>query len=126
MAEIGRVLRPGGVCYFAAGNRWQWREPHYRLPLLSVVPRAVANLYLRLLGRGSHYYEKHRSHGSLRRLVRDFELHDYTLRLIREPRRFALDYLLPPASIKQRLASAIAALAPGLIPTYIWLLEKRA
>ena len=53
--EIRRVLRPGGAVYVAAGNRWAVMEPHYRLPFLSWLPRAAADRYLRLSGRGTAY-----------------------------------------------------------------------
>lgn len=53
--EIGRILRPGGSVYVAAGNRWAVVEPHYRLPLLSWLPRPLADRYLRLTGRGRSY-----------------------------------------------------------------------
>src|SRR5262249_31082787 len=43
LAEIHRVLKPGGVCYFAATNRLNLIEPHYgRLPFLSWMPRLLA------------------------------------------------------------------------------------
>lgn len=48
MDEIFRVLVPGGICYFAASNRLRWNEPHYNLPLLSVIPRPLAHLYIKL------------------------------------------------------------------------------
>jgi SAM-dependent methyltransferase len=124
MQEIYRVLRPGGLCYFAAGNRFQWMEPHYRLPLLSVVPKPAADLYLRALGRGKAYYEQHLSYWGLRKLVRQFEVHDYTRRLIEAPERFGVSYLLQPGTLKHRVAIGIARLAHAFIPTYIWLLRK--
>jgi 2-polyprenyl-3-methyl-5-hydroxy-6-metoxy-1,4-benzoquinol methylase len=124
LSEIHRVLKPGGVCYFAAANRFQPIEPHYGLPLLSVVPKSVAHLYLRAFGRGQHYYEQLVGYPSLRQLVKKFRVHDYTRRLIDEPQRFHTDYMLPPGSRKQRLARLIVRVAYGLIPTYIWLLEK--
>lgn len=126
LAEIRRVLRPGGVCYFAAGNRFQPMEPHYRLPLLSVVPKAVAHLYLRALARGDHYYETHLSYWQLRRLVADFAVHDYTARLIEQPQRFEMGYLLPPGSAKAALGRFVVRVAYPFIPTYIWLLERPA
>ena len=126
MSEIFRVLRPGGVCYFAAGNRYQPIEPHYRLPLLSVVPAWMANLYLRALGRGERYYERHLSYWGLRRLVRAFTVRDYTQRMIEAPARFEADYMLPPGSFKHRVARVAARWAYPWMPTYIWLLEKRA
>ncbi len=126
LAEIRRVLKAGGVCYFAAGNRFQWMEPHYRLPLLSVLPRLLAHAYLRLLGRGEHYYEKHLSLPALRRLVRGFTVHDYTARLIRDPARYGVDYMLPPGSLKALAARSVLRFGYGLVPTYIWLLERPA
>jgi len=32
MRQIFRVLKPGGICYFAAGNRLNIMEAHYQLP----------------------------------------------------------------------------------------------
>lgn len=124
MREILRVLRPGGVCYFAAGNRFQVMEPHYRLPLLSAIPVPLAHLYLRALGRGDHYYERHFSLWGLRRLTRDFRVHDYTRRVIDDPARFETGYMLRPGSAKHALARAIVRVAFPIVPTYLWLLEK--
>src|SRR5579859_3379934 len=45
LAEIHRVLRPGGVCFFAAGNRFVLIEGHYHLPLLAAIPKPLAHLY---------------------------------------------------------------------------------
>jgi 2-polyprenyl-3-methyl-5-hydroxy-6-metoxy-1,4-benzoquinol methylase len=124
MREIRRVLRPAGICYMAAGNRYQLMEPHYRLPILSVMPKSMAHTYLRLLGRGHHYYEQHLSYWGLRRLVRGFRLHDYTRLLIEQPEHFHVGYLLKPGSATQRIAQGVARFAYGFVPTYIWVLEK--
>jgi len=43
LAEIRRVLRQDGVCYFAGPNRYSPIEPHYGLPLLSWLPRPLAD-----------------------------------------------------------------------------------
>ena len=45
MKEIFRVLKPGGICYFAAGNRLAVMEPHYRLFFLSIIPRQLAHIF---------------------------------------------------------------------------------
>lgn len=122
--DIHRVLKPGGVCYFAAGNRLMYMEPHYRLPFLSVLPKFLAHRYMRLAGRGKHYYETHRTYWGLRKLVREFEVIDYSQRIIDEPVAFACDYMLPPESRKQRIARSVARFAYWLMPGYIWLLRK--
>jgi SAM-dependent methyltransferase len=125
MREIGRVLRPAGVCYFGAGNRLAWNEPHYGLPLLSVLPRPLADLYLRVLGRGTSYYEKHLTWWGLRRLVRDFALEDYTRRIVDDPARFEAAYMIRPGSLKQRLASLVVRAVPQLSPGYVCILRTR-
>lgn len=55
LAEMRRVLKPGGTVYLAAPNRWSLVEPHYRLPFLSWLPAGLARAYLRLTGRGDWY-----------------------------------------------------------------------
>ena len=124
MREIFRILRPQGVCYFAAGNRYALVEPHYRLPFLSWIPRPLADVYLRLSGRGRSYYEEHFSHAGLRRLVAAFRVHDYTRKLIAEPNRYRTEYMIGPGTLKQRLAQLVVDHAYGLMPGYVWLLEK--
>lgn len=124
MAEIYRVLKPGGLCYFAAGNRLMWNEPHYNLPLLSVLPRALAHRYVRWAGKADHYHELHFTYWGLRRLVSRFVLHDYTRAMAADPVKFGVDYMIPPAGPKHGVVNLIARLAYWLMPGYIWLLEK--
>lgn len=124
MANIHKVLKPGGVCYFAAGNRLDIHEHHYNLPFLSAIPRPLGHLYVRLAGKADYYYEKHLSYWGLRRLTRQFSIIDYTRRTIDDPERFRVDYMLKPGSPKQRLARIIARLAYWLVPGYLWLLRK--
>jgi 2-polyprenyl-3-methyl-5-hydroxy-6-metoxy-1,4-benzoquinol methylase len=124
MSEVHRVLRPGGICYFAAGNRLAVREPHYGLPFLSYLPQAVANAYLRWSRKGSVYYEKHRTLWGLKRLVRKFTVVDYTHRLIETPALFGFDYLLKEGTRRHRLAKFGVRHFYWLCPTYVWLLQK--
>jgi 2-polyprenyl-3-methyl-5-hydroxy-6-metoxy-1,4-benzoquinol methylase len=125
IAEIYRVLKPGGICYFAAHNRLCLVEPHYGLPLLSVLPKPLAHRYLRLFGKGNHYYENLLPLGRLRRLVSRFEIIDYTKQVIQDPVKFHATDLLAPGSLQQKAALAILAVAYFLCPTFIWLLRKR-
>ena len=124
ISEIYRVLKPGGVCYFAAGNRLMLTEPHYNLPFLSLLPRFLAHFYVRLAGKGPHYYEKHLTYWGLKKLVKNFNLFDYTRTVIIEPKKYATDYMLKTDSIKHKLACFIAKHALWLSPGYIWLLQK--
>ena len=124
MSEVFRVLKPGGICYFAAGNRLQLIEPHYRLPLLSVTPKWLANYYIRWAGRAESYYETHLSYWGLRRLVREFDLFDYTLKVIRNPAKYSATEMVREGSLKQKLALGILVFAYWVCPGYIWILRR--
>lgn len=125
-SEIKRVLKQDGICYFSAGNRLMWNEPHYSLPLLSVLPRPLAHIYIRLAGKSSHYHEKHLSYWGLKTLVKDFSCTDYTARLVAEPGKYFTDYMVSPGSLKARIAATVLKLAYWACPGYIWILEKTA
>ena len=86
VADIHRVLRPGGLLYLGVGHRWQVIEPHHRLPFLSWLPRRAADRYLRLTGKGEHYYERYYTPAGLRRLFAAFDVWDYTLPVLTDPR----------------------------------------
>jgi 2-polyprenyl-3-methyl-5-hydroxy-6-metoxy-1,4-benzoquinol methylase len=122
--EIHRVLKKGGICHFAAHNRMSAIEPHYGLPFLSVLPKSMANWYLRILGKGERYYENLLTLGGLRRLVAQFECHDYTTDIIRDPVQYHATELLTPGSLKQKLALGVTQTLYFLCPTYVWILKK--
>lgn len=127
LREIHRVLVPGGVCYFGATNRLKVIETHYgRIPFLSYLPKPLAHLYLRILGRGDHYYENLHTYWTLKRLCRDFTVFDYTRKVIRHPDRFGGTDVIKPGSVRQWLALRVLSLSYWLSPGYIWLLEKPA
>lgn len=55
LCEIYRLLKPNGKAYLAVPNRWMIIEPHYRLAILSWLPRRLRSSYLKLRGRGEFY-----------------------------------------------------------------------
>ena len=122
-AEIYRVLKPGGFCYFSGNNRVMVMEPHYKLPFLSLLPRPLAHRYMRLAGRGDFYHEKHVSYWALRDLCKAFTIIDYSARVIAEPERFGIGYMLRPGSMKWRAANFVATHVKWATP-HIWILHK--
>jgi ubiquinone/menaquinone biosynthesis C-methylase UbiE len=125
MEEIYRILREDGFCYFSAGNKYMVLEGHYRLPFLSWLPRPLANLYLKMLGKGDCYYEEHLSLRGLKQLVKRFRVHDYTLSVIREPEKFHGTDLLNPDSFLYKWIRLLAPYLYPWIPTYVWVLTKK-
>jgi len=124
MREIHRLLRPGGVCFFSAGNRLTLIEPHYGLPLLSVIPKFMAHAYLRLLGRGAFYYENHLTYWGLKELVSGFEVLDYTIKAVEDPVRFHAADVVRPGSFAQKIWRLLLPVVYWACPTYLWLLKK--
>lgn len=53
--ESYRVLKPGGIMYIATPNKYSLIEPHYRLPLLSILPQRIANFVVKLMGKNEIY-----------------------------------------------------------------------
>jgi ubiquinone/menaquinone biosynthesis C-methylase UbiE len=122
--EIYRVLRPGGLCFFAAENKLRPWDGHYDLPLVTALPKPIADLFVRLTGRGERRYETHFTVWGLRRLVRRFEIIDYTRRVVEDPESFEADDMIQQGSWKQRVALATLTFAYWAFPTYLWVLRK--
>ena len=126
LAEIHRVLKEDGLCYFAGPNKYDLIEPHYSLPFLSWLPRRIADRYVRLAGKGESYAEKPYSHAAIRALLADFAITDYTERIIRDPERYAAADMLPPRSLKRLIALAVLRFLPALFPGFVYVLRKHA
>jgi ubiquinone/menaquinone biosynthesis C-methylase UbiE len=122
--EIHRVLRPGGLCYFAAENRVRVWDGHYDLPFVTMLPGPIADLYVRATGRGQRRYERHRTLWGLKRLVRAFERSDYTRQVVRDPQRFEAANMIWPGSWTHRIAVVAVTVAYWAFPTYLWILRK--
>jgi SAM-dependent methyltransferase len=124
VADIHRVLRPGGVLYLGIGHRWQVIEPHHRLPFLSWLPRGAADRYMRLTGKGEHYYERYYTPAGLRRLFEDFDVWDYTVPVLSDRSAFAAGDNVPAWA--SRVPPAVFRAALPLVPTYVWAAFKGA
>ena len=125
MTEIYRVLKFGGFCYFAAGNKLKLIEPHYRLPFLSWLPKKIAHLYLNITNKGDHYYENLFTYPKLKKLVKRFKVNDYTLDILKHPDKFNAGDLLKKDSNKQKLSIFVYKYFKIFFPTFIWILEKK-
>ncbi len=124
-AEIWRVLRGGGLCFFSGPNRWAIVEAHYGLPLLHWLPPRLAAWYLRAAGTNHAYEERPLTLRQLRQLVRDFEVSDYTVEMLRAPDRYHCQDEIPLAGLMQHVPASVWRRLYGLLPNYNWVLRKR-
>jgi SAM-dependent methyltransferase len=123
--EIHRVLKPDGFCYFGAGSRYVLIEGHYFLPFLSWMPLKWSSCYLRLLGRKIDYDVYLLSYYKLRKLLRHFEIHDFTTRVLTQPERYSAEDLVRPGSIWTKLPPRLYEWAKPILPGWAWVLTKR-
>ena len=125
MAEVARVLRPGGVCYFAGGHRLQLIEPHHRLPLLSWLPRPMADAWLRALGRGPRYEETFVMPWRLPRLFANFSAtRSVTPDVLKACARHGLGPAWLETVFRWLLPRPLAVVIAACLPTQLWLLRK--
>jgi SAM-dependent methyltransferase len=124
--EVWRVLKPDGVCYLACPNRYSLVEPHYRLPFLSWLPRPLADLYVRLAGRGEKYLDRLPSYWGLKKLVRRFRVTDQTWLVLNNPEEFFTGDPVLKAQVRNAgwlPGWLLRALVPW-VPVWILLLKK--
>ena len=119
--EMERVLKPGGIIFFSGPNRLFPIEPHYGLPLLHWLPRRAADAWVRVTGKGTHYYERSRTTRGLRRLLYAFIIRDITPEAMRFEwtRREGL-----VATILSRVPIWFWRLTASLVPNVNWMLVK--
>lgn len=126
LAELHRVMAPGGVGYLSVPNRWMLVEPHFQLAFLSWLPRPWRSPYVRLRQRGQLYDCEPLQLHELDRLLEQagFEWSHLEAQAVQ-----ALFHTEPTHSLLTRMARhlpewAFAALRPG-IPTLICKLTHR-
>ena len=124
--EVWRVLKPGGICYLGVPNRHWPMEPHYRLLLLSWLPRSLADRYVRLAGKGTSYPEQLPSYWSIRRLSRRFAIKDLTAELLKTPELFFPDdpALLSQARKLKWLPKWLLKILIPVVPSWVLILRK--
>ena len=125
LREVHRVLADDGRGYLAVPNKWVLLEPHFRLPFLSWIPRALRDPYVRAARKGAFYDCNLPTRGSLERLFAEagFTHREVTIDAMR-----AMDRVESPNGLTGRILRApdgvLRALMP-VVPTMIYLLSKR-
>lgn len=121
--EINRVLKEGGICYFTTPNKFWVIESHYKLPFLSMLPKKLANSYLKIFRRDAVPYNINiLSYNQILKLVSDkFLVQDLTFEVMKNPKEYHLEK-------KLRFLSKIISkfkLSKYALPSYIFILTKK-
>ena len=123
--ELRRVLRPGGACYFAGGHTLQIIEPHFRLPLLSWLPRRWASAWVRRRGFAPRYDEAFVAPWQLRGLFEGFAAAELiSPAMLRQPGRYGFPRLARLPRTLRVVVAASSGLVARLAPTWIFMLRR--
>jgi SAM-dependent methyltransferase len=121
VAEIARVLKPGGICYFSGPNRLWPYEYHYQTWLVHWLPDRWLTKALSFLRRDHLPKVTLYNYWQLRKLWGDFVVRDYTVRLVRAPDRF-------PGADAPRwmrlIPSSVLNMVTFAVPNVNWVLRK--
>lgn len=124
MSEIMRVLKPGGFCLFTGDNLLRPIEPLYNLPFLRWLPRRYVGFLLKKMGYKNYYIGKYKTYWGLIKMCKSFEITDYTIKVIKNPKKYKFVKLLKYKKIIDYIPNFILNMLEPLFPTYIFILKK--
>ncbi len=125
MGEIYRIMKYDGFCYLGVANRYSIVNRHYRLPLLSWMPKFAAELFLKIFRIEGIYNPDIPSLDKLKKITGNFWRHDYT-RLIREnPAAFYAENRFNADKLASRLTLAMFPYFYPHLSSWVWILTKR-
>lgn len=139
LREMFRVLKPGGRCHLNCENYLSFREPHYRVRWLPLLPKGLGALYLRVLGRDPDFllnYVYYTTYPQIWRICSKAGFknltYEYLVKKLEEPHRIQTRYgrtmvnLLSglPKRISRRLIYGVGHMRNVLKPIVIVSLQK--
>lgn len=85
LAEIKRVMKENGVCYFSTSNKFAIIEPHYSLPFLGYFSGSISSFYLKVVSTNYSKYDIKSDgyHNLVWRLNKYFIVDDITVKIIK-------------------------------------------
>lgn len=91
--ELSRVLKPNGILIISSPNKLYPIECEFHLPFLSYLPKKLADVYVRISGRGSSYdHVNHPTYSTFRNTIEEyFNTEDITLEVIKDYKKYYLD-----------------------------------
>lgn len=121
MAEIFRILKPGGLVYFESQNII-WPDPHW--DWFTFVPPQIKKLFAFTFGKKYYYFATYRNYWQLKKLFRKFRIHLITPLILKNPQKYNFIRLRVLQPLSNILPSFFFYLLEPFNRHFIWVLEK--
>lgn len=123
--EIYRVLKMGGVCLFTGDNLLRPIEPLYNLPFIRLFPKPLTVAFLKALGYKNIYIGSYMSYWGLIDLCRKFTIHDYTIKILKNPSKFGYGKFEKFEKVFVIIPEFTLKFLEPFFPSFVFLLEKK-
>ncbi len=122
--EAHRVLKKGGILYLGLPNKYYIIDDHYKLPLITWIPRPLSRLYLQLLkNRDWDIYPLSRK--KLRSFAKNkFLIDDLTTDVMKHPTKYKLDSFRRFQPFLKNIPRFMISMIKPFVPSYILILKK--
>jgi len=125
--EINRVLKKDGICYITSPNKLWPIEPHLKLPFLSLLPRRIADAYVRIAGKGKNYDIYPMTYTQFNnKLKMLFRIENYTLEILKCPHDYGFKgNVYSIFAISRHLPKGLLNMINRFLPNWIIILRKK-
>lgn len=125
--EISRVLKKDGICYITSPNKLWPIEPHLKLPFLSLLPRRIADAYVRITNKGKVYDIYPMTYRQFnRKLQRLFNVENFTLEILKSPYHYGFKgNFYSIFAISGHLPKGLLNMINYFLPNWIIILRKK-
>lgn len=131
LQELLRVVKPGGVVYLATPNKLWLRDPHYRLPFISWLPRRTSQRYLQAFRPGKVWDIYPVSHFGLKRQLRrhgqdgQYELRNALPDIVKKHGAKTLDVWKGAATALRVVPTGLLKPTQYVSPTLIYVIKRK-
>jgi len=110
--EIYRVLKPDGICFFGARNKYAIFEPQYNILFGSWFPKNLP------------FGKNYMSYSEIKNLIKKFEIKEYTTAILRNPGKFNFKNLEKYKELVKFVPNWLLGNSSFLMPNFIFILRK--
>lgn len=123
--EVLRVLRPGGIAYFATPNRNWISDPHYRVPFINWMPRPLASRYLNLTKKKVWDIKPVTARRIKKLAGKNHAVSSLVVDIVKNPETYHLDMLKAAHPVMKRMPRPVLRALSAVSPTVLLLITKR-